>query len=138
MTRLRQPAPDFASAALRHLRDADVLVTTSPVQSLHLAGFGPECARKAALTRGWATRALGHDAAQPELVAWALDLDGVAARTVGTPAPDLGWRPDCRYWASGARTGAEARAMVDRCAADAMPILVRLWAQGRRAGDNES
>lgn len=34
------------SAALRHVRDAEQLLTSSPDQAWHLADFGPECIRK--------------------------------------------------------------------------------------------
>lgn len=41
----------LVSAALRHINDARTLLATSPVQAAYLAGYGPECARKAALAR---------------------------------------------------------------------------------------
>jgi len=55
----------LVSAALRHVDDAQALLAVSPVQAFHLAGFGPECARKAALTvpgasQGTMDKAIGH------------------------------------------------------------------------------
>ena len=38
---------DLVSAALRHARDAEWLAHRSPDQAYHLAGYAPECARKA-------------------------------------------------------------------------------------------
>lgn len=58
-------ASDLASAALRHVRDAEHLLAEGDHQSVdqayHLAGFGPECIRKAALSARWGDKIIGHD-----------------------------------------------------------------------------
>lgn len=92
------------SAALRHIRDAEALLDSSPDQAWHLAGFGPECMRKAVLTLPWVGKALGHDVDGSELVVLdlALDLDAHARRHAGISrltalAPLNDWRPAHRY-----------------------------------------
>ena len=62
---LDKHAVDLLSAALRHVRDAEHLATPnhsghSPDQAYHLAGFGPECARKATLYHRLFDKPLGH------------------------------------------------------------------------------
>jgi MinD-like ATPase involved in chromosome partitioning or flagellar assembly len=53
----------LASAALRHVEDAASLASRSPVQAYYLAGYGPERARKAALTFASEPEALELDKA---------------------------------------------------------------------------
>jgi hypothetical protein len=126
---------DFASAALRHVRDAEFLLrpeAASRDQAWHLAGFAHECARKAYVGGSWVPKLLGHDfssagevvldvavALDPRsgrfpLRSWSNDHDAVSA-----------WIPDHRY----ERTGScdkdptrdvenlvkQARAATDRC-----------------------
>lgn len=125
---------DFASAALRHIRDAEHLIEpgahASRDQAWHLAGFAHECARKALLQKGWIPRMLGHDFDDAvELIveiAIALDpragrlpVDGWAARY---PAVKH-WKPDHRYDRTGAADHAPER------------NLEELVAQGRAAVD---
>src|SRR5580658_3108474 len=78
----------LASAALRHVGDAATLASGSPVQAYYLAGYGPECARKAALTFATEKQALeldkavGHgfgDDAETALAMWCA-LDPLALR----------------------------------------------------------
>ena len=77
---------DFASAALRHVRDAEHLVSpgahSSRDQAWHLAGFAHECVRKSYLAGGWIPKMLGHDfsSAGEQVVEIALALDPRAAR----------------------------------------------------------
>ena len=57
--------PDLLSAAIRHVRDAELLASTagpnrSLDQAFHLAGFAPECARKATLPRSTFDKSIGH------------------------------------------------------------------------------
>jgi hypothetical protein len=76
----------LVSAAVRHIRDAEALLASSPDQAWHLAGFGPECMRKAVLTLPWAGKALGHDLDGSEAVVLSLvlELDPHARRYQGT------------------------------------------------------
>ena len=130
------------SAAIRHLRDAEHLAAAGPHLSLdqayHLAGFGPECARKAALAATWANQPLGHDLgddAETVLeLAFALDPSAwrYALRGWGAEYPALArWTPECRYKA----TKTYDRVMVEpvlREASLAMTeIMAALWADGR-------
>jgi hypothetical protein len=69
------------SAALRHLRDAEHLAdATTPHGSLdqayHLAGFAPECGRKATIAADWMNKALGHDLGVVDEIMAALWADG--------------------------------------------------------------
>ena len=131
------------SAALRHMRDAEHLADSSlgPIsldQAYHLAGFAPECARKAALSSSGFDRALGHggDGSETALgIALALD-----ARAHRYELADWGARyvalalwstRSPRYDATGTYRESdvvpllrEAREVVDR-------ISFALWADGR-------
>jgi hypothetical protein len=127
---------DFASAALRHIRDAERLIETGPHtsrdQAWHLAGFAHECARKAfiAARNSWVSRMLGHDFDDSGnlVMELAVALDPHAGRF---PVNDwarrypaiTAWRPEHRY----DRTGASVRDH-DRRVED-------LIAQGREAVD---
>jgi hypothetical protein len=113
---MRLEDPDFASAAVRHLRDAEHLAEAgapcSPDQAWHLAGFAHECARKAYLHDGWIPKLLGHEfhSAGERILELAQALDPRASRfPVGAWAQRYpmitAWRPDHRY----ERTGATAR-----------------------------
>ncbi len=135
-------AADLASAALRHVRDADHLLEPGPHrsvdQALHLAGFGPECVRKAALTSGWSDRILGHElgpeAAERFDLLIALDAHagraGVADFDRRFPAL-AGWRVERRYDPTGAADEAEARAVVEQARAAVGQTFVTLWLDGR-------
>lgn len=116
---------DLLSAALRHARDAEHLLATGPDQSLdqaeHLAGFAPECARKACLSETWGNQALGHELSNQgdaildvlvslDVFANRYGLDGWGSRF---PAME-GWRVHVRYRATAVgalRTTVEARAL---------------------------
>ena len=50
----------FVQAARRHVNDARALLAASPLQAYHLAGFGPECARKAVPGVATLAKQLGH------------------------------------------------------------------------------
>jgi hypothetical protein len=124
------------SAALRHVRDAEALLPTSPDQAWHLAGFGPECARKACLQERWADHILGH-AMDPEadaLVQLAIALDARARRydlegcfTAGRLAR---WTPNHRYQHSGTTPPDEARMLCDEARTILLEITSGLWADG--------
>ena len=83
-----QPAAfDLVSAALRHARDAEWLASKanpnrSPDQAYHLAGYGPECARKATVRAPWLYRTIGHrfDPASETVLDVAVALDPLALR----------------------------------------------------------
>lgn len=132
---------DLLSAALRHVRDAEHLVsvgpTTSVDQAYHLAGFAPECARKATLSKRTYDRAIGHGigAASEVALQTAIAIDPGARRydLEGWQArfPALAnWSESARYERTGQRAAsevavvvAEAREIVDR-------IVLTLWMDG--------
>lgn len=136
---------DLLSAASRHVADAEHLLSAganqSEDQAWHLAGFGPECLRKACLEDRNLDRALGHELGpQGEaLLDWGIALDPQAWRydlaNWSSRQPRLAeWRPDHRYERTGTRTGlpvnelvGAARDFLDRVRAD-------LWADGRISG----
>lgn len=103
---------DFASAALRHIRDAEHLmaneVHVSRDQAWHLAGFAHECARKACIRDGWVPKLLGHDfsGVSNEVVEFAIALDSRASRVLVRhwrsryPAI-IAWSPEHRYERTG-------------------------------------
>src|SRR5713101_3629022 len=103
---------DFASAALRHIRDAEHLLAegahASRDQAWHLAGFAHECARKACIGEGWVPRLLGHDfsGAGERVVEIAIALDPRAGRFPvgrwGVRYPAITpWRAGHRYERTG-------------------------------------
>lgn len=135
---------DLLSAAMRHARDADHLAgqhaDASLDQAWHLAGFGPECARKACLTEDWADKALGHDFDESgeALLEWVVALDPHAWRYRLSGWRDelpglAAWRPDHRYERTG--TVIEAQRDVSGLVSAAMTRVTRvaaeLWADGR-------
>lgn len=135
-------AQDLVSAALRHVRDAEHLVTPGPNSSLdqayHLAGLGPECARKATLSSGTFRRILGHDLGtrgDALLQFWrALDPDAFRYEPleIATRFPALAsWRIDCRYERSGTRTEGTAVDLVREARKHVDGIVSALWADGR-------
>jgi hypothetical protein len=130
-------ATDLISAALRHVRDADDLLRASPDQSWHLAGFGPECARKACLQEKWLDHALGHDLAEwsDEVLDLALALDTQAGRyevrDLASRFPVLAsWRVKSRYDRTGTRTEPQARALVEQAADLTYELAAELWMDG--------
>lgn len=131
-------ATKLVSAALRHVRDADDLLRSSPDQSWHLAGFGPECARKACLDQGWLDRVLGHDLAEVSdsvlEVALALDVEGgrYEVRDLASRYPELQrWSVESRYDRTGDRSAAEACLLVEQAAALTYALVADLWMDGR-------
>ena len=79
---MTEPQLTLLSAALRHTRDARALLASSPDQAWHLAGFGPECARKAALSERWADHAMSHQLGAPAegVLEMAIAMDAHAVR----------------------------------------------------------
>lgn len=141
---------DLISAALRHVRDAEHLAQAGPGESLdqafHLAGFGPECARKACLSDNLADKAIGHGfdgGAEAVLrVALALDVHAHRYRAEGWEVryPALTeWKVESRYWATGtanqpdrlSKTSAllrDVRSAVDN-------VVLAMWTDGLLSTD---
>jgi len=134
----------LASAALRHVEDAAALVSSSPVQAYHLAGYGPECARKAALT--FATepqaeamdKAVGHGFRRDAETAFALacTLDPLAKRYAlrewRARLPVLQeWNEQCRYAKSDQLGDRRARRLVNAATELVEEVIAALWADGR-------
>jgi hypothetical protein len=132
---------DLLSAALRHVRDAEHLATPnhsgySPDQAYHLAGFGPECARKATLYYRLFDKPLGHTlgAGATTALGIALSLDPVAQRYQPRSFASIyrelaAWVPDCRYERTGSRKQPQAIVREARDVVDG--ITAALWADGR-------
>ncbi len=130
------------SAALRHVRDAEHLLNcsaghASPDQAYHLAGFGPECARKATIGDEWLDKVIGHGTTEwaDAMLDFAVSLDPMAHRyhisDVRQRFPELAqWNIEARYTKTGtyeqraAQVCREARQVVDA-------IVFDLWADGR-------
>jgi hypothetical protein len=131
----------FLSAAMRHSKDAEELLDSSPDQAWHLAGFGPECIRKACLEDGALYRALGHSfgEAAEELLDLAISLDAHAWRydLVGwaQKVPHLSeWLPEHRYHSRGSHVGSEVVTFVREARALVERVLADLWADGLITG----
>lgn len=134
----------LVSAALRHIEDARALLPTSPAQSAYLAGYGPECARKAALAR-WGdrdedtrNRAIGHRFDQPSETAlqWFCDLDPLALRYTllgwKQSATVLGdWNEQMRYGRSDSVTRHRATVLLEAAERLTTTTVAQLWADGR-------
>ena len=133
----------MVSAALRHIEDAHWLLDISPVQAAYVAGYGPECARKAALA-SWTdrenlrNRMIGHRFDQTAEIALSLfcDLDPLAPRynlqRWTSRRSTLGeWKEDLRYARSDALPRARARRIVEAATALTTETLAKLWADGR-------
>lgn len=119
------------SAALRHVRDAERLLADSPDQTYHLAGFGPECARKAVLDFRWADKAIGHELAA-DLVDYLAGLDPWALRYLSPmPAGFQQWEPQVRYKKTGFKSRSEAEQLLQGCQSATHSLLTKLWADGR-------
>ncbi len=131
------------SAALRHVRDAEHLADTnsghlSEDQAFHLAGFGPECARKATLGVRSFDRLLGHqlsETAEP-IIEVALALDPVARRydTQGWDArfPEFAtWSEQSRYERTGARRRTEVTPLLSAAREAVDEVILALWSDGR-------
>ncbi len=102
------------SASLRHVRDAEHLLNpANPDQSIdqayHLAGFGPECARKAIFSIRWFDKIVGHHLTNTEdLMEFAGAIDPLAQRYKPsdwkTSYPALTqWSESCRYEKTGTK-----------------------------------
>ncbi|MCB9653993.1 MAG: hypothetical protein H6729_07700 [Deltaproteobacteria bacterium] len=142
-----QTAGDLASAARRHIRDARTLLrrsaisglAPSPDQAWHLAGFGPECARKAALPeRDW-DRILGHNLgpASDEIIGWLECLLPICARytlRLGKDPKIPRWSPEHRYEHTGSRTEIQAEDLVEEAERITDNLLLDLWLDGRLEG----
>lgn len=130
---------DFASAALRHIRDAEDLLDSSVDQAWHLAGFAHECARKACLREGWIPKLLGHDFSEAgeQVVEVGISLDPRASRF---PLRDwasrysviASWRPDHRYERTGTVRASErnVEALVEQGRTATNACIVALFLDG--------
>ena len=139
---LSPKAVDLVSAALRHVRDAEHLLVAganaSADQAYHLAAFGPECARKAALSLRWLDKEIGHGAAAlaDDLIELIVAIDPMAhrydPRSYRARYPELGrWTVDCRYDRTGTCTQARAQALCQEARAAVDATVAALWADGR-------
>lgn len=141
---------DFASAALRHMRDAEHLIANethvSRDQAWHLAGFAHECARKACIRESWVPKLLGHDfsSVSDAVVELAIALDPRASRlpvrnwTARYPAV-MAWGPEHRYERTGTADKTKERNIDDlvrqgREAVDA--CMVALFLEGSLAAES--
>jgi hypothetical protein len=132
---------DFLSAALRHVRDAEHLALagegTSLDQSYHLAGFGPECARKATLSKSTYDKAIGHGVGASSEVALRIalaldpgphryDLQGWGGRYPALAA----WSENARYERSGTRSSTDVEALVREAREIVDRLVIALWMDG--------
>lgn len=133
----------MVSAALRHARDAEVLATNgSPGRSLdqayHLAGFGPECARKATLALRTLDKTIGHrfDDGADDVLDLAEALDPLChryrPRDWTTRWPSLaGWSEQVRYDRTGTHDEAKVLRLVGEARDAVDAVVLALWADGR-------
>lgn len=143
---LTQQQQTMVSAALRHVRDACLLARAGKEQSLdqafHLAGFGPECMRKALLSdRAWG-KVLGHrfDEDMEETLEAVLALDPVAHRYEparwGDRWPALRtWTEQARYEKTGTRKAEQVQPLLQQASEAVNACLADYWADGRLPED---
>ena len=136
----------LVSAALRHVRDAELLLDPthgrpSPDQAFHLGGYGPECARKATLSVNWFDKVMGHrmDAGIEDLLATAVALDPTSSRydtrSWSARHPALaGWSEQSRYDRTGTRSKIEANRLVEEAREIVDGLTLALWMDGRLPG----
>lgn len=140
---LNQPASAHLSAALRHVRDAEHLLDahgdaqySSADQAYHLAGFGPECARKAVLATPWLDKVLGHEHGGhvDQVIEFAVSLDAEAHRyraVLGSVQALSTWKVDCRYERTGRFAHSDASSLVAAARALVDQTAIQLWCDGR-------
>lgn len=124
---------DLLSAALRHQEDAERLLTPSPDQSWHLAGYVTECIRKAVLTVEPFRVALSHEQGKHfdalfEIVA-ALDPKASRLRVSGWANAGTrlaAWSESHRYDAT-RKHAAAAAALVRETGTHFERTLAALW-----------
>jgi hypothetical protein len=133
----------LVSAALRHVRDAELLLDTShgrssPDQAFHLAGYGPECVRKATLSIDWLDKAIGHQMVDnvDDLLAAAVALDPIAVRYEITGWSDRYralscWTEQSRYERTGTRAPEVVQALLEEARAIVDGLVLALWMDGR-------
>lgn len=141
MTPLTQRQRALLSAAARHVRDAERLLNkppSSPDQAWHLAGFGPECARKACLEDRVLDLALGHELGPggEQLLEWWIPLDHSAWRYRiagwGVSEPRITeWSPNHRYDATGTWVGAPVEELTGSARRLLDGVVADLWSDGR-------
>lgn len=136
------PRTDLLSAALRHCRDAELLLRPGPdrsvEQALHLAGFGPECVRKACIDDNVADQALGHafQDASDTVLDFLLALDPAAARyELANHASELEkirsrWRVECRYLKTGSANLSDVTELVQEGRRYVGHWMAELWCDG--------
>lgn len=140
---LDRRALEMLSAALRHVRTAEHLAhvaapNRSSDQAFHLAGFGPECARKAGLPRSTYDQAIGHGvgAASELALRFALAVDPVARRYDvegwASRYPALSnWTERARYEPTGRRSDQDAAAVIREAREIVDRLAFSLWADGQ-------
>lgn len=123
---------------MRHVSDAAFLLDASPDQSWHLAGFGPECARKACLSESWLHKILGHDLDDEVLdMAFALDVQATRyeVRELARQYPMIQrWSVESRYEQTGTRSDVDARHLVNQAETLTYLVASDLWLDGRIEG----
>ncbi len=140
---LSKKATALASAALRHVRDAEHLLGSSgghasPDQAYHLSAFGPECARKATIAEDWLDKVIGHGTTggADEVLEFAVSIDPVAHRydimDFESRFPALArWTVESRYEKTNTRNISEATEVCREAREIVDNIVLALWADGR-------
>jgi len=140
---LTTKASEKVSAALRHVRDAEHLLGcsaghASPDQAYHLAGLGPECARKSTISEDWLDKVIGHGATPwaDVMLDFATSLDPVAhrydIREFERRFPELAkWTINSRYDKTTKHDLAQARAICAEAREIVDDLIIALWADGR-------
>lgn len=102
-------------------------------QAEHLIGFAPECARKAALENHW-HKLLGHVLVVGTVLDAVEALEPMAS-CVRIPEQALealrGWKPECRYQATGSVTESSARHRVAAAELATINALAAAWVVGQ-------
>jgi hypothetical protein len=138
---LQKKRADVISAALRHVRDAETLYADGPRRSIdqafHLAGFAPECARKACLFERFADKAIGHgfDENTEAIIETALCVDPRAHRyrplgwSMRFPV-FADWTPVSRYWPTNQADESRTRQLIQDARTVVGEVVLAMWADG--------
>jgi hypothetical protein len=142
---LQPEAIDLVSAALRHVRDAEWLADranprASADQAWHLAGYGPECVRKATLRTRAFDKTIGHrfQSGGEDVLDVATALDPFALRyepggwAIRFPSLEE-WRETARYERTGSvmQKRYAVAELVDQAGRAVDAVVAALWADGR-------
>ena len=127
-------ALDMLSAAFRHLECAQNLLATSPDEAWYLAGYVPECTRKAVISSGEFLKIIGHDPGS-RILNFVIAGD-VEAHRAGVDQWSMSeswgkWSPEHRYDRTSEARKVTAATLVAEAENRLWNVVVSAWTDGR-------